>query len=268
MPPLSKCGKQIKSLAKNKQEKNKNKLLVPLDVNNNLDDDNSDNEEVIWGDVELDEKAETFVGVLLNGMKNYVPSVRKSVYIGNSQITNFFNPLSLQSHPPSDPDKPDNQSDNQNSDDQNSECEEYFNYKQLIKSLENEVKSGPYFARCLREWEKLVKNSETIPISKREKHCKIKSLLDDEDVQMQIATYLHENKFEFYVADFVDYVKNVVFPSLGIEQETTISTRTARNWLNKMGFEFKQFKKGVYVDGHERPNVITYRSKFLEQMAR
>ncbi|CAG8742762.1 17712_t:CDS:2 [Rhizophagus irregularis] len=233
-------------------------------VNNNLDDDNSDNEEFIWGD-------------------------------------------SLQSHPPSDPDKPDNQSDNQNSDDQNSECKEHFNYEQLIKSLENEVKSGnldsgyklrltallqylrlinheepkiktslsiaqqlnkgPYFARCLREWEKLVKNGETIPISKREKHCKIKSLLDDEDVQMQIATYLHENKFEFYVADFVDYVKNVVFPSLGIEQETTISTRMTRNWLNKMGFEFKQFKKGVYVDGHERPDVIAYRSKFLEQMA-
>lgn len=41
-----------------------------------------------------------------------------------------------------------------------------------------------------------------------------------------------------------------------------------RNWLNKMGFEFKQFKKGVYVDGHERPDVIAYRSKFLEQMAR
>jgi hypothetical protein len=35
-----------------------------------------------------------------------------------------------------------------------------------------------------------------------------------------------------------------------------------------MGFEFKQFKKGVYVDGHERPDVIAYRSKFLEQMAR
>lgn len=89
-------------------------------------------------------------------------------------------------------------------------------------SIAQQLNKGPYFARCLREWEKLVKNGETIPISKREKHCKIKSLLDDEDVQMQIATYLHENKFEFYVADFVDYVKNVVFPSLGIEQETTI----------------------------------------------
>jgi hypothetical protein len=89
-------------------------------------------------------------------------------------------------------------------------------------SIAWQLNKGLYFARCLREWEKLVKNGETIPISKREKHCKIKSLLDNEDVQMQIATYLRENKFEFYVADFVDYVKNVVFPSLEIEQETTI----------------------------------------------
>jgi hypothetical protein len=35
-----------------------------------------------------------------------------------------------------------------------------------------------------------------------------------------------------------------------------------------MGFEFKRFTKGVYVDGHERPDVIEYRLKFLEQMAR
>ncbi|GBC07198.1 hypothetical protein RclHR1_00730047 [Rhizophagus clarus] len=34
-----------------------------------------------------------------------------------------------------------------------------------------------------------------------------------------------------------------------------------------MGFEFKQFKKGVYIDGYKRPDIIAYRSKFLEQMA-
>lgn len=47
-----------------------------------------------------------------------------------------------------------------------------------------------------------------------------------------------------------------------------LSAKTARKWLNKMGFEFKRFTKGIYVDGHERPDVIEYRSKFLEQMER
>ena len=78
-------------------------------------------------------------------------------------------------------------------------------------------------------WKKLIKNGESILISKREKHCKIKSLIDDEDIQMQIAAYLHENKFEFYVADFVDYIKNTVFPSLGVEQETTIRFELKNN---------------------------------------
>jgi hypothetical protein len=292
MPPLSKREKQIKSLAKDKRKKNQN-FTVPLensDIDDNLEWENE--EEVIWGDDELDEKAETFVKVLLNGMKNYVPPSRKAVYIGNSirtkkrkraqakkllakngqPITNFFNPSQLQPHAPNDPDKSDQES-NQ-SDNQESEHEDHCEYGQLIKSVEKKLKQsnldggyklrltallqylrlvnhkepkikaslciarqlnkGPYFARCLRVWEKLVRNGETIPISKRGKHCKIQSLLNDEDVQIQIVTYLRENKFEFYVADFIDYIKNIVFPSLGIEQETTI-----RFELNNLFYQVK-----------------------------
>ena len=68
----------------------------------------------------------------------------------------------------------------------------------------------------------MLQNGNTIPFFKRGKHCKIKSLLDDEDVQMQVISYLREKKFEFYVADFVDYVTNTIFPSLGIEIKITI----------------------------------------------
>ncbi|CAG8711281.1 7214_t:CDS:1, partial [Funneliformis caledonium] len=42
------------------------------DIDDNLEWENE--EEIIWEDDELDEKAETFVKVLLNRMKNYVPS--------------------------------------------------------------------------------------------------------------------------------------------------------------------------------------------------
>ena len=88
--------------------------------------------------------------------------------------------------------------------------------------MHNNLKKGPWFARCLRLWSRMLQNGETIPFSKRGKHCKVKSLLDDEDIQMQIASYLREKKFEFYVADFVDYVTNTIFPSLGVEMKTTI----------------------------------------------
>jgi hypothetical protein len=45
-----------------------------------------------------------------------------------------------------------------------------------------------------------------------------------------------------------------------------ISEATAQRWLKKMGFEFKKFTKSVYVDGHEREDVIKYRKKFLKEM--
>ena len=39
-------------------------------------------------------------------------------------------------------------------------------------------------------------------------------------------------------------------------------------WLNRLGFYTIIEKKGVYVDGHEREDVIEYRQKeFLPQMA-
>jgi hypothetical protein len=63
----------------------------------------------------------------------------------------------------------------------------------------------------------MLQNGKTIPFSKWGKHCKVKSLLDDEDILMQITSYLREKKFEFYVADFVNYITNTIFPSLGIE---------------------------------------------------
>ena len=45
-----------------------------------------------------------------------------------------------------------------------------------------------------------------------------------------------------------------------------IRARTARRWLANLGFEWKRFAKGVYIDGHERADVVAYRTnEFLPQ---
>ena len=41
---------------------------------------------------------------------------------------------------------------------------------------------------------------------------------------------------------------------------------TARKWLHELGFEVLDKKKGVYIDGHEREDVVTHRQKFLRQL--
>ena len=52
----------------------------------------------------------------------------------------------------------------------------------------------------------------------------------------------------------------------GIQSSIEIKSRIARNWLHKLGFEYKDVKKDVFIDGHERPNVFKDRKKFLSTM--
>ncbi|KAA8912344.1 hypothetical protein FN846DRAFT_773401, partial [Sphaerosporella brunnea] len=35
---------------------------------------------------------------------------------------------------------------------------------------------------------------------------------------------------------------------------------TAPRWLEKLGFKYGQVRKGVYIDGHERADVVSYRN--------
>ena len=45
-----------------------------------------------------------------------------------------------------------------------------------------------------------------------------------------------------------------------------LSIATALHWLHNLGFQVMKKKKGTYVDGHERKDVIDYRQKFLRKM--
>lgn len=53
-----------------------------------------------------------------------------------------------------------------------------------------------------------------------------------------------------------------------IRGKAAICSRTARRWLHRLGFSWKEIKKGIFIDGHERPDVVEYRKEFLEEMQR
>lgn len=52
----------------------------------------------------------------------------------------------------------------------------------------------------------------------------------------------------------------------GIETPITIRSRTARRWLGKLGYEYKDVRKDVFIDGHERSDVVEDRNNFLKKM--
>ena len=63
----------------------------------------------------------------------------------------------------------------------------------------------------------------------------------------------------------VQHLRTYVSPEK-VQTPIEIKSRTARKWLHKLGFEYKDVKKDVFVDGHERLDVVEDREKFLNMM--
>lgn len=63
-------------------------------------------------------------------------------------------------------------------------------------------------------------------------------------------------------------VNEVIIPALGLDLGgQKISESCAVRWLSKLGYSMTEVKKGVYVDGHEREDVVEYRRNFLSDVA-
>ena len=70
-------------------------------------------------------------------------------------------------------------------------------------------------------------------------------------------------------ADFSAWINSVLLPKVlenHPDAPCTVSVRTASRWLHKLGFEKLSTKKGVYIDGHERSDVVEYRKLYLRKL--
>jgi hypothetical protein len=129
--------------------------------------------------------------------------------------------------------------------------------------------TGVHFARQIRVLARHYQLFEHLPASNRggdHGH----SLLNDERVQTSAKTYLLALPVgDVTAAKFHCALNERILPSLGYQlRGTGLSLRTARRWLYKLGWRRTELKKGVYMDGHERPDVVEYRNKvFLPLMA-
>jgi hypothetical protein len=96
-----------------------------------------------------------------------------------------------------------------------------------------------------------------------------RSLLKDERVQAATRAHLSTvPKGEVTPKGFHRALNERILPSLGFALKAWLSERTARRWLISLGWRRTRVKKGVYMDGHERPDVVKYRNNiFLPLMA-
>jgi hypothetical protein len=64
------------------------------------------------------------------------------------------------------------------------------------------------------------------------------------------------------------YLEVELFPRIQMKVGKGISISTARRWMERQGFHYTKYKKALYFDGHERPDVVYYCQRvFLPLMA-
>ena len=71
------------------------------------------------------------------------------------------------------------------------------------------------------------------------------------------------------VFDFCNWVNGTLLPMVREHHPNippNVSMRTACRWLHKLGFKPSSTRKGVYIDGHERDDVIEYRKLYLKRL--
>lgn len=89
------------------------------------------------------------------------------------------------------------------------------------------------------------------------------TVLCDEDIASEMKVRMVErSKKGFIKAEDVANVvaspeMQLIFSEKGI-CKPSISTRTANRWLKKLDWRYQRARNGMYIDGHEREDVVAY----------
>ena len=123
---------------------------------------------------------------------------------------------------------------------------------------------GINHVRNLQSWIRQYLHSEKLPLHRYGTHHS--SILEDEDFAQGIQLHLTEIAKKGYICaqDVVDYVATPeVQAQLGMKAQS-ISVQTARRWLRQMSWRYTCKKNGMYIDGHEREDIVAYWNGFLQ----
>jgi hypothetical protein len=96
----------------------------------------------------------------------------------------------------------------------------------------------------------------------------------DEEMNRKAAEWVRANAFlkgqpNMTAQSFCVWVNEDLLPSSHLPPHfpRRVSFRTSIRWLHHLGFKPVSHRKGVYIDGHERDDVVLHRGKYLREMA-
>ena len=99
-------------------------------------------------------------------------------------------------------------------------------------------------------------------------------VIDDEEYRDKTLKWIRENasakgKPNMTATTFCTWLESDLLPLVRQhhpEAPAKVSVPTATRWLHKLGFNPSSTKKGLYIDGHERKDVVDYRKLYLRKL--
>src|SRR5882672_8708240 len=85
-------------------------------------------------------------------------------------------------------------------------------------------------------------------------------------IQLHLQALMKDNYIR--AEDIVDFIRTPDIQDYLGKRLTNISVHTARHWLRRLDWRYQKKKMGMYLDGHEREDVVTYWKAFLERWAK
>lgn len=147
---------------------------------------------------------------------------------------------------------------------------------------------GSWVARRLREWTKSWIVTRFIPKGEQGISRRMSSWYEDEKLELYMRKYIAETgttmtarKLATAVGTYLmseEHCQAVLddLEAATIEEgeedgsrpklykRNGIRARSARRWLRRMGYRYRNIRKGIFLDGHEREDVTIYRQEFIQ----
>ena len=128
--------------------------------------------------------------------------------------------------------------------------------------------------RSVRRWRsEVIDKGGVLPESQHGRYQRSGVLRQNEELNKKAREYVRANaavkgRPNLTSVDFCKWVNESFLPNCTLEPgfPWRIGVETARLWLHHLGFEVLTARKGIFIDGHERPDVIETRTLFLRKM--
>lgn len=126
-------------------------------------------------------------------------------------------------------------------------------------------------ARTIRQWRHdLEVNGGKIRPSRHGKNPKFDSPIAQEEFKATFIAFVRAHAVRtdgtpnLRILTLTHALNAELLPNAGFNFK--VSEETTRRWLHTCGFSLKFLRKGIYNDGHERPDVVEDRKTFLKTM--